>query len=131
MKNARMIIKEILKLNNFDTKGQEENVKIALYTIFKWSEENEHRLICMVNPFETDGVLNLAFFFNPDGKCNIVVPGVANELFLEVNIKKDTKDLYDKLMYCLHFLFTKMKEISDDDVGDTGFLGGDYGNDFF
>lgn len=87
-------------------------------------------MVCLVNPYEEKGLLNLAFFFNTDGRLNTIVPGSKNEIFLEINIKKDTQDLYEKLMYCLHFLFKKMKEISDDDFP-TGFLGGDMDNDFF
>jgi len=84
----------------------------------------------MINPFEEQDLLNLAFFFNPDGSLNTVVPGGKNELFLEVNIRRDTKDFYEKMIFCLDFLFKKMKEVSGNDFRD-GFLGGDNDNDFF
>ena len=130
MKMPRHIVDMIKLVSSFEKKSEEENVLLSLYGIFKWVEENEHRLFCMSHYDEKEKFVSFNFFFNVDGKMMVADTHDKKEFNFQITVKEDAKDLYSKLMLSLAFSEKRMKELSEDDFPD-GFLGGEDDNYFF
>ena len=53
------------------------------------------------------------FFFNLDPESNICVPSSENEFFCEMQIRRDVKDLYEKLAAIIQFTEMRMQMLEE------------------